>query len=158
MGNFAENLNLGKRVLPPCLSRDNFCWPTWKREVRKNGNIKQGKVENWMKNGRGGKVTKRGEELFFLFLFLFFLAFPLFKITEFCSGSTGNKYFTPGKNQKKWLCPLRKIFLLRLWSEARAPEQSRSCFGLAHSYWHIHIQILWELILKLKNLSPTPGK
>ena len=75
MGNFAENLNLGKRVLPPCLLPDNFCWPTWKREVRKNGNIKQGKVENWMRNGRGVKVTKRGKEHFFFFFFFSFSFF-----------------------------------------------------------------------------------
>ena len=29
--------------------------------------------------------------------------------------STGKKHLTPGKNQEKWLCPLRKFFLLHPW-------------------------------------------
>ena len=52
----------------------------------------------------------------------FFFFFSLFKMTKICFGSTKieifyqEKAFHAGKkNQEKWLCPLRKIFLLRPW-------------------------------------------
>ena len=52
----------------------------------------------------------------------FFFFFSLFKTTKICFGCTKMEIFYrekafhagPGKNQEKWLCPIRKIFLLRL--------------------------------------------
>ena len=54
--------------------------------------------------------------------FFFFFCFSLLKTMEICFGSTKMGNFLPGKsisprekNQEKWLCPLRKICLLRPW-------------------------------------------
>ena len=90
-----------------------------------SGKKRQGKNgKGWKLSRKGGKleinwkwkqenVRKRGEDLFFFF------AFHFWKRRKFVLGlpkwefSTGKKHFTPGKNQEKWLCPLRKICLLR---------------------------------------------
>ena len=52
----------------------------------------------------------------------FFFCLSLFKTTKICFGSTKMEIFYreksilfQEKNQEKWLCPLRKIFLLRPW-------------------------------------------
>ena len=58
---------------------------------------------------------------FFFFFFFFFLLltfqkpleFVFSKTTKICFGSTKMEIFYREKNQEKWLCPLRKIFLLR---------------------------------------------
>ena len=64
---------------------------------------------------------RRGPPFFFFFFVLFcFFFFHFSKWLKFVLGlpklifSTGKKTFhAGGKNQEKWLCPLRKIFLLR---------------------------------------------
>ena len=74
---------------------------------KKRRKIVKGKVKNYY---------------YFFFFFFFFFAFHFSKRLKFVLGlpkwkfSIGKKHFTPGeKNQEKWLCPLRKIFLLRPW-------------------------------------------
>ena len=71
--------------------------------------------------------------LFFCFVLLCFFYFSLFKTTKICFGCTKmeiiyrEKALRAGKKyQEKWLCPLRKLFLLRpcLWS--LVPLQLRS--------------------------------
>ena len=97
---------------------------------RKEGKSKKGRWK--IENGRGKSYKmRRGPLCFFfcfvLFLFVFclffffFFAFHFSKPLKFVLGlpkwefSIGEKHFTPGKkNQEKWLCPLWKIFLLRL--------------------------------------------
>ena len=86
-----------------------------------------------------GKVIKRGEYLFF-----FFFCFSLLKTTEICFGSTKmeisyreKKHFTPGKKAGKWLCPIRKICLLR------------PCAGLFEctlQWLHIWLKVLLQII------------
>ena len=87
----------------------------------KRGENWEEKKENCKREGgkleiEGVKVTKWGEDFFFFF---FFFAFHFSKPQKFVLGlqkwkvSTGKKHFTPGKKSGKWLCPLRKIFLLR---------------------------------------------
>ena len=103
-----------------CPPRDfwpgNFCWRIGKKEAGKKGKRGENweeKVENW--KWKQENVRKRGEDLFF-----FFFCFSLLKTTKICFGSTKmgifyrEKAFHAGKkNQEKWLCPLRKICLLR---------------------------------------------
>ena len=54
-------------------------------------------------------------------LLFFFFFFSLLKTTKICFGFTKmgifyrEKAFHAGKKQEKWLCPLRKICLLRPW-------------------------------------------
>ena len=88
----------------------------WEEKKRENCKREGGKLEMEV-----GKVIERGEELFFFFFFAFYfwkrwrkfvLGLPKWEF------STGKKHFTPGKNQEKWLCPLRKICLLRPWPNA----------------------------------------
>ena len=86
-----------------------------KKEARKKG--KRGK--NWEEKKENckkelgklemevGNIIKRGEDLFFFF------CFSLLKMTEICFRSTKMGIFYREKNQEKWLCPLRKICLLR---------------------------------------------
>ena len=80
--------------------------------------------------------TFRNDETFFFF---FFFCFSLFETTKICFGSTKmeifyrEKHLTPGKkNQEKWLCPLRKIFLLRPWpfplSLKSKPHRGSYCY------------------------------
>ena len=109
-----------------CPPRDfwpgNFYWCIGKKEERKKG--KRGKnweekKENCKREGgklemEVGQVVKRGEDLFFFFFF------SLLKTTTICFGCTkmgifyrGKKNSRREKNQEKWLCPLRKICLLR---------------------------------------------
>ena len=67
----------------------------------------------WKIENGGSKSYKIEEKTFFFF------CFSLFKTTKICFGSTKmeifyrEKTFHAGenKNQEKWLCPLRKIFL-----------------------------------------------
>ena len=79
-----------------------------------------------MEVGKGIKREKEVRTFFFLFCFvfvcLFFVCFVLFFTFEndgnlFWVYQNGNfvpgKKFHAGKNRKKWLCPLRKICLLR---------------------------------------------
>ena len=140
--------NRGGRV-PPRLG--NFCWPTRKKEARKKWRrgkmdkkrrkIVKGKVENW--KWKEEKDPKWGEDLFyspfflfFCFLFFVFFAFHFSKWLKFVLSvpkwkfSTSKKHFTPGKNQEKWLCPLRRIFLLcpwcgKQWYTQFVPKQCR---------------------------------
>ena len=110
----------GGRVPPRDFCPGNFCWRTGKKEARKKGKRGENweeKVENW--KWKQKNVRKRGEDLFFFFFFFFF-CFSLLKTTKICFGSTKmgifyrEKAFHAGKNnQEKWLCPLRKICLLR---------------------------------------------
>ena len=74
--------------------------------------------ENCKREGRkwkmeGGKVTEWREDPFafnFSKPLKFVLGLPIWKF------STGKKAFHAGKkNQEKWLCPLRKFFLLCPW-------------------------------------------
>ena len=99
----------------------NFCWRIGKKEARKKGKRGENweeKVENW--KWKQENMRKRGEDLFFFFFF-FFLLFTFEKDKNlFWVYQNGN--FLPGKsisrrekNQEKWLCPLRKICLLRPW-------------------------------------------
>ena len=78
-------------------------------EKKENLNGKMGKI----KIGRE-KVWKWAEEQLFACHFL--------KPLKFVWGlglpkwTTGEKaYFTPAKNQERWICPLGKIFLFRHW-------------------------------------------
>ena len=80
----------------------------WKLR-RKEGKLQKGrwKIENGSK-----KSVKRGEDLFFFFFF----CFSLLKMKESCFGSTKMGFFYRERTfhaGKKWLCPLRKICLLR---------------------------------------------
>ena len=52
--------------------------------------------------------------LFFFLLITFENHWNLFCVHQNEEFSTGKKHFMQGKNQEKWLCPLWKIFLLRL--------------------------------------------
>ena len=79
-------------------------------------------VKGRLKIGKGSrKSSKKIWRLFFFFFLFFFLPFTfendrnLFWVYQNGKFSTGKKHFTPGKNQEKWLCPLRKICLLRPW-------------------------------------------
>ena len=118
---------------PWYFSPGNFCWPTGKREARKNeewrrkeGKSKKGRWK--IENGRGKcykmRMRKWGKDYFFSFLFFFF-CFSLFKTTEICFGSTETGIFYREKSIsrrekiKKNDCPLCKIFLLRLWEDPR---------------------------------------
>ena len=92
-------------------------WKKWdeKKEYCKNCKREGGKLEM-----KVGKVIKRGEGEDLFFFFFFFFCFSLLKTTEICFGSTRNGKFSTGKsisrrekNQERWLCPLRKICLLR---------------------------------------------
>ena len=114
----------GRAECPP---RDfwpgNFCWRIGKKEARK----KMEKGENWEEERR--KIVKgrwkigRGsnKKLWKEVRTFFFFAFHFWKRRKFVLGlpkwefPTGKKHFTPGKNQEKWLCPLRKIYQLRPW-------------------------------------------
>ena len=100
-----------------CPPRDfwpgNFCWRIGKKRQGKKGK----RVENW--KWKQENVRKRGEDLFFFFFFFFFLLFT-FENDENLFWVYQNGNFLPGKsfsrrekNQEKWLCPLRKICLLR---------------------------------------------
>ena len=56
----------------------------------------------------------RGPFYFYLFIFFPFLFSKLLQFVLDLPNwkfPTGKKHFTPGKNQAKWLCPLRKMFL-----------------------------------------------
>ena len=95
-------------------------WVTLEKKRRK---IVKGKVEKKLEM-EVGKFIKSGEELFFFFFFFFFFfCFSLLKTTKTCFGSTKmgifyrEKHFTPGRKSEKWICPLRKICLLRPWPE-----------------------------------------
>ena len=112
------------------------------------------KKENCKREGgklkmEGGKVTKEGEDLFFLFLFFFWFVSHFSKPLKFVLDlpkwkfSTGKKHFTLGKNLKKLLCPLRKMFLLCPWSrqenseifwyQALCPAEPVSCMCWMHA-------------------------
>ena len=116
-----------KSIKSVVISSLNY-WSIGKKEARKKGK----RVDNWEEKKEnckregekleieGGKVTKCGEDLFFFFFFFFAFHFEsdenLFWVYQ-------NGNFLPGKNisrrekndQEKWLCPLRKICLLRPW-------------------------------------------
>ena len=115
------------RVPPWHFSPENFCWPTWKRGVRKKGKMERkrmkiskgrrkiwkGRCGNW--NGKRKREEKKYENEAEDFFFLL----SLFETTKICLGCTKmvnfyweKAYFTPGKNQEKWLCPFCKILLL----------------------------------------------
>ena len=78
---------------------------------KKRRKIVKRKVENWNWLEESCKM-RRG-----LFVCLF-VCFSLLKTTKICFGCTKmkifyrEKVFHAGKNREKWLCPLRKIFLL----------------------------------------------
>ena len=84
---------------------------------KKRRKIVKGKVENW----KCKEENLENEERTFFFFFFFF-AFHFSKPVKFVLGlpkwkcSIGKKHITPGKIRKKWLCPLREIFLLRPWT------------------------------------------
>ena len=93
------------------------------KEKRERGENWVEKVENW--KWKQENVRKRGEDLFFFFFF-FFLLFT-FENDENLFWVYQNGNFLPGKsisrrekNQEKWLCPLRKICLLRPCPEVPA--------------------------------------
>ena len=80
------------------------------------------KKENWKREGgklkmEVGKVIKRAEDLSFFFFFFFFFAFEndgnLFWVYQNGNFLQGKSISRREKNQEKWLCPLRKIGLLR---------------------------------------------
>ena len=114
----------GGRVPPRDFWPGNFCWPIEEKEGRKNGKMEQerrqiekGKVENenWMrKSDKMRREMRRGP-------FFFFFGCHFSKPLKFVLGqpkwefSTWKKHFITGKNQEKFICPLRKIFLLRPW-------------------------------------------
>ena len=105
----------GEAECPPETSdRENFADVSGKKRQGKKGENWGGKLE--MEAGK--RYKKRWGPFFFFF---FFFAFHFWKRRKFVLGlpkwefSTGKKHFTPGKNQEKWLCPLRKICLLRPW-------------------------------------------
>ena len=92
-----------------------------KRQGKKGKRGENVKKENCIREGgklemEVGKFVNRGEDLFFFFFFAF--QFHFWKWQKFVLGlpkwefSTGKKHFTPGKNQEKWFCPLKKICLL----------------------------------------------
>ena len=113
-----------------CLPRDfwpgNFCWPTRKKRgkekmekgemEKKRREIVKRKVENW--KWEEGKLQNEERTFFFFRLFTFQNHWNLFWVYEMekWKFSSGKRHFTPGKNQEKLICPLRKIFLLRPWS------------------------------------------
>ena len=66
----------------------------------------------------GGKITKWGEKFFFFFFFFLFTFqndWNLFWVYQNGNFLPGKSISRRGKNQEKWLCPLREIFLLRPW-------------------------------------------
>ena len=105
-------------------------WAWWGKWSRKEGKSKQGrwKIEN---ERRKSYKMRRGLFFFcfcffvFCFCFLFLFCFVFFTFQNQCWNLFWvyqNRNFLPGKsisrwekNQEKWLCPLWKIFLLRLW-------------------------------------------
>ena len=93
------------------------------KEKRERGENWVEKVENW--KWKQENVRKRGEDLFFFFFFFF--SFHFWKRRKFVLGLP-KWNFLPGKsisrrekNQEKWLCPLRKICLLRPASNRYLP-------------------------------------
>ena len=107
----------GRAECPQDFWLGNFCWPIGKNEARKKGE----RGENWeekkenckMEGGKlemevGKVIKKRWGPFFFHFLkwWEFVLGLPKWEF------SNRKKHFTLGKNQEKWLCPLRKICLL----------------------------------------------
>ena len=94
----------------------NFCWRIGKKEARKKGKRGENweeKVENW--KWKQENVRKRGEDLFFFLLFTFENDENLFWSTKMGFFLPGKSISRREKNQEKWLCPLRKICLLRPW-------------------------------------------
>ena len=87
-----------------------------KRQGKKGKGVKIEKKKRKIVKREGWKLEresyKRGEDFFFL-------AFHFWKRRKFVlclpkwEFSTGKKHFTPGKKSGKWLCPLRKVCLLR---------------------------------------------
>ena len=104
----------GGRLPPETFNREFLQTYREKRgkEKRKTGKIKQNckkKVE--IENGRK-KVTKWGEDFYFLFHFILFYFFGgCTKVEIFYREKT----FTPGKKSGKMTLLLMKIFLLRPW-------------------------------------------
>ena len=90
------NCSSGGRVPPWHVWLGNFCWPTGKREARKNGKMekKEGKFKKgrWKLKMEGGKVTNACP---FSKPLKFVLGLPKWKF------SSGKKHFTPGKKVRK---------------------------------------------------------
>ena len=95
------------------------------KDKEKKGKLgkKVKKKENWKDEGEifkmeGGKLQNE-ERFLFLFLFFFFSLFTfqnewnLFLVYQNGNFLPGKSISRREKNQEKWLCPLRKIFLLR---------------------------------------------
>ena len=93
----------------------------WKLR-RKEGKLLKGRWKIW--NG-SKKVIKEGKDLsfFFFLLFTFENDGNLFWIYQNGNFLQGKSISHREKNQEKWLCPLRKICLLRPWSQ----RQKRKC-------------------------------
>ena len=81
---------------------------------RKEGKLWKGRWKIW---NRSRKSYKRGGDLFFFFFLLFTFENNrnLFWVYQNGNFLPGKNISCWGKNQEKWLCPLRKICLLRPW-------------------------------------------
>ena len=90
-------------------------------ELKENRKREGGKLKM-----EGGKVTKWGKNLSFFFYLHFSKTLKCVLGLSKWEFSTGKKHFTPGKKQEKWLCPLWRIFLLRLWSDNQSPANSNT--------------------------------
>ena len=110
----------GGRVPPQRLLTGNFLLTY--REKRGNEKSEKG----WKLRRKGGKLEmqagKRQKKRWGPFFFFFFFLLFTFENDENLFWVYQNGNFLPGKsisrrekNQEKWLCPLRKICLLRPW-------------------------------------------
>ena len=93
--------------------REIFADVSGKKKEGKKGENWEEKNENCKREGgklemEVGKIIKSGEDLFFF-------AFHFWKRRKFVLGLPKWEFSTGKKNQEKWLCPLRKIFLLCPW-------------------------------------------
>ena len=110
----------GGRVPPRDFWPGNFCWRIGKKEARKKGKRgENGEEKKETFKREGGKLEMEvGKEVRTFFVFCFFFWLFTFENDGNLWGlpkwefATGKKHFTLGKNQEKWLCPLRKIYLL----------------------------------------------
>ena len=146
----------GGRVPPPETSdREIFADVSGKKRQGKKGKWVKIEKKRW-KIGNGSRKTSEKEVRTFFF---FFFCFSLLKTTKICFGSTKmgifyrEKAFHAGKkNQEKWLCPLRKICLLRPWSCARDASTQTPSSQEQH-----RTETAWSMILQPSQPS-TPSK
>ena len=122
------------------------------------------KKENWKREDgklkmEGGKVTKWGEAFFFFFFFLPFTFqnhWNLFWVYQNWNFLPGKSISHREKNLEKWLCPLRKMFLLHpCWCGCLPP--GNICFYPyfkiigAKKYLNLHVSTIssqflsWQL-------------